>query len=212
MKQSFTVLAAPPPFPYSRPMPPVSDKAALRTRLRGLRRRLAETLPDAAVQAAERLPLDRLPPFTAFSGYHPLGAEIDPAPLMRRLAETGAEPCLPVAASRDAPLEFRLWDPREGLEPDAFGIPAPPLWADTVVPDLVIAPLLAFDRRGGRLGQGAGHYDRTLENLRAAQPVFVLGLAYSGQEVDALPVEPHDQRLDAILTETGYIAVAKDDG
>ena len=59
----------------------------------------------------------------------------------------------------------------------------------------------------GRLGQGAGHYDRAIANLRAIKPVFVLGLAYAGQEVDALPMEPHDQRLDAILTETGYIEV-----
>jgi 5-formyltetrahydrofolate cyclo-ligase len=72
----------------------------------------------------------------------------------------------------------------------------------------VIAPVLAFDRAGQRLGQGAGHYDRTLANLRALRPVFVLGLAYAGQEVEALPAEPHDERLDAILTETAYIEVS----
>ena len=69
---------------------------------------------------------------------------------------------------------------------------------------------MAFDRTGGRLGQGAGHYDRTLENLRRGGRVFVLGLAYAGQEVAKAPAEPHDQRLDAILTETGYIEVRKD--
>ncbi|MFZ3007447.1 MAG: 5-formyltetrahydrofolate cyclo-ligase, partial [Phenylobacterium sp.] len=68
----------------------------------------------------------------------------------------------------------------------------------------VIAPLLAFDRKGGRLGQGGGHYDRTLESLRSSRPVFVLGLAYAGQEVEPMDLDPHDQRLDAILTETGY--------
>jgi 5-formyltetrahydrofolate cyclo-ligase len=71
----------------------------------------------------------------------------------------------------------------------------------------VICPLLAFDRRGGRLGQGGGFYDRTLANLRACKPVFALGLAYAGQEVDGLLIEPHDERLDAILTEKGYIEV-----
>jgi 5-formyltetrahydrofolate cyclo-ligase len=186
---------------------PPLDKTALRRRLRSLRRALAQAGPDAAARAAARLPLDRLPPFRSFSGYHPMGSEIDPAPLMRRLADTGATPALPVAESRDQPLAFREWDPREGLEPDAFGIAAPPLWAATVQPDLVIAPLLAFDRRGNRLGQGAGHYDRTLANLRAAKSVFVLGLAYAGQEVEDLPAEPHDERLDAILTETDYIEV-----
>ena len=183
------------------------DKSELRRALRGLRRELAAAQPGAAEAAAARLPLERLPPFRTFSGYTPMGSEIDPAPLMRRLAETGASPALPVAERRDAPLEFREWDPREGLEPDAFGIPAPPLWAAAVLPDLVICPLLGFDRRGHRLGQGAGHYDRTLANLRARQPVVVLGLAYAGQETPALPDEPHDQRLDAILTETDYIEV-----
>jgi len=188
-------------------MAEASDKTALRRRLRELRRELAAATPDAAQRAAANLPLERLPPFAAFSGYYPLGSEIDPGPLMVRLAVHGAAPALPVAASRDAPLEFRLWDPREGLEKDAFGIPAPPLWAPDVIPDLVVAPVLAFDRRGSRLGQGAGHYDRTLKNLRAARPVFVLGLAYSGQEVAELPAEPHDEPLDAILTETEYIEV-----
>ena len=183
------------------------DKNALRAQLRTLRRRLAAEQPDAGRLAAERAPIERLPASQSFSGYHPLGSEIDPRPLMRRLAENGAVPALPVAASRDEPLEFRLWDPREGLEPDAFNIPAPPLWAGAIVPNLVIAPLLAFDRRGHRLGQGAGHYDRTIANLRALQPVFVLGLAFSGQEVEELPAEPHDERLDAILTETDYIEV-----
>ncbi len=186
------------------------DKTALRKRLRGLRRGLAAEAPDAAQRAAERLPLDRLPEFDSFSGYVAQGSEIDPLPLMLRLADLGAEPALPTAVSRDLPLEFRLWDSRTPLEPDAFGIPAPPAWSDTVEPDLVICPLLAFDRRGGRLGQGAGHYDRTLANLRATKPVFVLGLAYAGQELDEIPLEPHDQPLDAILTETDFIAVAKE--
>ncbi|MCR5877872.1 5-formyltetrahydrofolate cyclo-ligase [Phenylobacterium sp. J367] len=188
-------------------MDSTSDKTALRRRLRTLRRELAAAHPGAAEAAALRLPLDRLPEFQSFSGYHPMGSEIDPAPLMRRLAETGAVPALPVAESLDAPLEFRELDPALPLEADAAGVPGPPLWSSAVVPDLVITPLLAFDRRGRRLGQGGGHYDRTLANLRAIQPVFVLGLAYAGQEVDALPDEAHDQRLDAILTDAEWIEV-----
>jgi len=187
-----------------------TDKTALRARLRALRKRLAVEAPDAAERAAARLPLDRLPDFQSFSGYMAQGSEIDSSPLMRRLIDTGAEAALPIAVSRHDPLEFRLWDDRTPLEPDAFGILGPPAWADTVEPDLVIAPLLAFDRRGGRLGQGAGHYDRTLSNLRATKPVFVLGLAYAGQEVDEIPMEPHDQRLDAILTETDFIPVSRE--
>ena len=71
---------------------------------------------------------------------------------------------------------------------------------------MVLTPLLAFDGAGGRLGQGGGHYDRTLQNLRAHGPVLVVGLGYAGQEVDAIPMEAHDQRLDAVLTEAGYRA------
>jgi len=89
-------------------------------------------------------------------------------------------------------------------------VPAPPPSASPVHPDLVIAPVLAFDRRGGRLGQGGGHYDRTLARLRRQRPVFVLGVAFAGQEVDAVPMGPHDQRLDAIVTETAYIEVVKE--
>lgn len=186
----------------------MSDKLALRAHLRGARRRLASEAGDAAIRAAARLPLDALPPFRSFSGYVALGSEIDPGPLMDRLAQTGAEAALPVAASREAALAFRRWDRGGPLQPDAFGVPSPPPSAPEVRPDLVIAPVLAFDRQGGRLGQGAGHYDRTLANLRGLKPVFVLGLAYAGQELPEVPMEPHDQRLDAILTETAFIAVA----
>lgn len=129
---------------------------------------------------------------------------------MLRLRALGLQGALPVASNRQGPLHFRAWAPDMILEPDAFGIPAPPETEPSVTPDLVLAPLLAFDRRGGRLGQGAGHYDRTLANLRTAGRIFVLGLAYSGQELPAIPMEPHDQRLDAILTETGYIEVEQD--
>ena len=186
------------------------DKSSLRAELRRHRRALRAADPEAAARAAALLAVERLPAFTIFSGYNPQGSEIDPAPLMARLSATGAHLALPSALSWEEPLEFRLWDGRSALEPDAFGIAAPPPEAEPVLPDLVIAPLLAFDRRGARLGQGAGHYDRTLANLRRVKPVFVLGLAYAGQELDEIPMEPHDEPLDAILTETEFIAVARE--
>jgi 5-formyltetrahydrofolate cyclo-ligase len=186
---------------------PFLDKSALRVRLRGLRRRLAAEIPDAAERAALRLPLERLPPFQVFSLYQPIGSELDPRPLLEPLGRGGARAALPAAGGRDQPMIFRLWTPAMRLEPDAFGVPAPPAMSAVVEPDLVVAPLLAFDRAGRRLGQGAGQYDRTLTNLRATRPVFVLGLGFAGQEVAALPDEAHDERLDAILTETDYIEV-----
>jgi 5-formyltetrahydrofolate cyclo-ligase len=134
-----------------------------------------------------------------------LGSELDPAPLVRRLAAAGALVVLPAATDRAAALTFHRWEAGDALVPDAFGVLSPDPSAPRLAPDLVIAPVLAFDRRGGRLGQGGGTYDRTLANLRAGGRVFVLGLAYAGQEVDEVPGEAHDQRLDAILTERDFI-------
>lgn len=172
--------------------------------MRALRRRLAAEAPDAAVRAAANLPEDwpaRSAPIYAL--YHPVGSELDPSQI--RLPGRRA---LPVVVRRDAPLEFRLHAPGDALVPDILGIPAPAATAEVVRPDIVFAPVLAFDRCGGRLGQGGGYYDRTLEVLRAEKRVLVVGLAYAGQELPQIPMEVHDARLDAILTETGFIAVA----
>jgi 5-formyltetrahydrofolate cyclo-ligase len=186
------------------------DKTALRLRMRGLRPRLAADAPNAAVRAARHLPLDRLPAFEVAAVYHAHGSELDPTPLARRLIAEGRTVALPVARNREGLLQFRRWTPGEALEPDAVGVPSPPAAAPAVTPQLVVAPLLAFDRRGGRLGQGGGHYDRTVQKLRAEGAVFVLGLAYTGQLVEEIPMEPHDQPLDAVLTEAGYIALRRD--
>lgn len=143
------------------------------------------------------------PPPLTFAAYLPTGGEIDPGPLAERLLDLGARRLLP-RVSPEGRMRFLDAPPGAGLTPDAAGMAAPPEAAAEFRPDLVIAPLLAFDRRGGRLGQGGGHYDRALAGLRSGGPVLVLGLAYSGQEVDSLALEPHDQKLDAVLTETGY--------
>jgi 5-formyltetrahydrofolate cyclo-ligase len=185
------------------------NKRDLRRRMRAKRIRLAHEIPDAAERAVEHLAAHRLPAFASFAGYYALGAELNPSPLIRHLAAMGAFFALPVCEGPDRPLLFRMWESRDRLIPDALGVPSPPPWAQRMHPDLVIAPVLAFDRKGGRLGQGGGHYDRTLQGLRANKKVFVLGLAYAGQELPEVPSEPHDQRLDAILTETGYIEVEK---
>jgi len=178
--------------------------------MRTLRRRLAAEIPDAAERAARRLPLSRFSRFRAVAAYRPQGSELDPQPVLDTILALdpgSAQAALPVALDRDGPMRFRLWRAGDRLVPDAFGIPSPPASAPELVPTLVIAPLLAFDRGGARLGQGAGHYDRTLADLRKLHPVFVLGLGFAGQELPAIPQEPHDQRLDAILTETDYIEV-----
>ncbi|MCA3708450.1 MAG: 5-formyltetrahydrofolate cyclo-ligase [Phenylobacterium sp.] len=175
----------------------------LRRRMRRRRRALAAATPEAGAEAARRLPDDALPPIRVFAAYLPTGGEFDPGPLAQRLLALGAEQVLP-RVPQEGSMQFVLAPPDCALEPDAAGQPAPPPGAPERRPDLVIAPLLAFDRFGGRLGQGGGHYDQALAKLRRTGPVFVLGLAFAGQEVDRLDLEAHDQPLDAVLTEAGY--------
>ena len=185
-------------------------KAALRRRARARRRALALDPAAAGVRAANHFPIETAGPSApglVVAGYRPRGTEIDPWPLLRRLEALGATVVLPVVTAPGEPLAFRDVGAWEDHRPDAGGVPAPPDHLPTRRPDLLIVPLLAFDRAGGRLGQGGGYYDRTLTALRAAGPARAIGLAFAGQEVAALALAAHDERLDAILTEMGYIEV-----
>ena len=182
----------------------MTDKAELRRALRVRRRALHAEHPEAGALAASHWPAGGIGPFAMAALYVPTGSEVDPRPLGLVLAREGTVLCLPVVTGLARPLAFRRWGGGEALLPDALGMPAPGPEAETVRPDLVVTPLLAFDRHGGRLGQGGGYYDRTLEQLRARGGVFVLGLAFAGQEVEKLPAETHDQPLDAVLTEAGW--------
>jgi 5-formyltetrahydrofolate cyclo-ligase len=110
---------------------------------------------------------------------------------------------LPVVERRGAPLVFRRWRPDMALKPGAYGIPAPPEDAPTLTPDIVLVPLVAFDRFGHRLGYGGGYYDRTLARLRAERPVQAIGCAHAAQEVARIPAMATDARLDWLLTERG---------
>ncbi len=179
-------------------------KARLRARLRAGRRALALSCPQAPHDAAHLAPVRTWAGFGVVAGYVAMGSELDPAPLLARLAAAGARIVLPVVTSPGAPLIFRDAVAPAGLVPDAVGALAPPISAPQAVPRVVITPLLAFDARGGRLGQGGGHYDRTLAALRARGPVTAVGLAYADQQVERVPAGPLDQRMDAILTERGY--------
>jgi 5-formyltetrahydrofolate cyclo-ligase len=143
------------------------------------------------------------------AAYWPFRTEIDARPLMQRLGRAGARIALPVTPPTGVigPVRFHLWSPSDILSPSAFGVREPHHSAETVDPDLLLIPLLAFDRHGGRLGYGAGHYDRTLAYLRALKPVYAIGLAFAAQEIERVPTHVHDQPLDAILTERAYIKV-----
>ncbi len=192
---------------------PLTAKIALRVFLRNQRKQLALEHPDADWRIAEvaRAPLARLfpnPEGKIAAVYHGLGSEVSPRILADQLAEAGWALALPAVLDKDdGEMVFRHWDRETPLVHDAIGLRSPPHQAPVVQPDLVITPLLAFQSDGLRLGQGGGYYDRALEALRAEKTVFVLGLAYSGQQAENLPHEPHDQRLDAILTEKEYRTV-----
>ncbi|MBK5927466.1 5-formyltetrahydrofolate cyclo-ligase [Rhodobaculum claviforme] len=173
-------------------------KAALRARMRA--RRAAWTgSPDGP---ARRLaPLLSAEAGRVLAGYWPLEGEADPRPAMR--AHAGAL-CLPVVTGRARPLVFREWRFGAPLVAAAFGVHVPRTGA-RCVPDVLIVPLLAFDRRGHRLGYGGGFYDRTLAGLRAAGRPRAIGIAFSTQEVAAVPVTDTDLPLDLIVTEAEVI-------
>ncbi|RVV99347.1 5-formyltetrahydrofolate cyclo-ligase [Mesobaculum littorinae] len=137
------------------------------------------------------------------AGYMPIRSELDPRPAME--AEAARRPvCVPVIEARGAPLIFRQWTPDATLIPGTFGALIPERSA-TLVPDVVIVPLVAFDRQGGRLGYGGGFYDRTLAGLRDRGAALAIGFAYAAQEVGDLPIEPTDIPLDWVVTEDEVI-------
>ena len=140
------------------------------------------------------------------SAFSPIRDEPDALALVAALGAEGFATALPVTVSRGAPLTFRLWRIGDPTVVGAMNIPEPSPEAPAVDPDLLFVPLAAFDRRGHRIGYGAGHYDRTLKRLRAAGPVRAVGVAYSVCEIAAVPDEAHDEPLDFILTEREWIA------
>jgi 5-formyltetrahydrofolate cyclo-ligase len=137
----------------------------------------------------------------AIAGYWPMRDEMDPLPLLDRLAQRGYALALPVVTARNAPLAFRRWSSGDPLEPGEFGTRHPPATAATVTPTIVLVPLLAFDDVGHRLGYGGGHYDRPLAQLRGERPVIAVGIAYDAQRMHEVPVHDDDQRLDWVVTE-----------
>jgi 5-formyltetrahydrofolate cyclo-ligase len=186
--------------------PIAQRKAELRKEGRARRDALPVDQQSAAAQAiAERgLPVPVLPG-TVVSGYSPLKFEISPLPLMRHCAKDGAKLALPVIQGRGSPLIMRAWAFGETLGSGVWGIREPKPEAPEVFPDILIVPLLLFDRAGYRLGYGAGYYDMTIARLRAMKPVMAIGLAFAAQEIADVPKTPRDARLDLVLTEREII-------
>ncbi|QWG17785.1 5-formyltetrahydrofolate cyclo-ligase [Bradyrhizobium sediminis] len=184
-------------------LPTERSKADLRTAALARRDALSDKKRDAAAKAVAKrgLPIE-IAPGTIVSGYSPIRGEIDPAPLMRKLAAEGVLLALPAIVARGKSLAFRAWSPDDRLMLGPLGIPEPSPAAAEVVPDIMLVPLAAFDRLGHRIGYGGGYYDYTLAHLRKAKAITAIGLAFAAQEIEAVPALSHDEALDYVLTET----------
>lgn len=186
-------------------------KATVRAGLKQRRDRLSEAERTDAAGAVTRRFFEcvTLAPASRVALYAPIGTELDTGRLALALTAAGHGLALPVVTGQNAPLIFRRYHPDDPLDRGPYGILQPGARAPELIPDVICAPLLGFDRNRYRLGYGGGFYDRTLAVVRAgagsrtAIPPCI-GLAFAGQEA-AFPVEAHDQRLDAVVTENGVI-------
>lgn len=184
---------------------PADEKAALRKDV--LARRSAMAATDRIerglqlVDHADDLPL---PEGAIVSGFWPIRDEIDARPLLDRLRQKGHLLCLPVMVGPN--LIFRRLDRDTKLVPAGFGCMEPGPEAEELRPDVLLMPLACFDNQGNRIGYGRAFYDNAIADLEKSGPLLCIGLAFSNQEVDRVPVEAHDKPLTGILTERGYRA------
>lgn len=161
---------------------------------------------EASARVAERvLALPELQGLQPVGAFWPIRSEIDIRPILDALAAHGQALCLPVVAKPT--MLFRAWAPGTPLVQAGFGVSVPPPEAPVVRPRALLVPLAAFDRRGGRIGYGKGHYDGAIAALEAEGPLLTIGVAFSAQEVASVPLEPHDRRLACIVTEADIIRV-----
>jgi 5-formyltetrahydrofolate cyclo-ligase len=182
------------------------QKAKLRTEALARRDALP---PDERAKGGETIAARGFPlpprPGLIVSGFMPIRSEINPLPLMRRYADAGAQLLLPAIDGRGKPLRLRAWKVGDKLVTGQWNIREPAADAPELVPDLMVVPLAVFDRRGHRIGYGAGYYDMTIAKARAQKPVLAVGIAFAVQEAPEVPNLAHDEPLDLVLTETEVI-------
>ncbi|MGJ8527929.1 5-formyltetrahydrofolate cyclo-ligase [Maritalea sp.] len=179
------------------------QKQTLRELAHQKRAALSPSYREQAAKTAAETFVAAVPinPGQVVSLYWAIRDELSTEPLLVHLMEVGHQVCLPVVLGRHQPLEFRLWQEGLPLAPSGFGTLAPPKGAQVVVPDVMVLPMLGFDKWGNRLGYGAGHYDRTIDGID--KKLNLVGYAFETQEVDVMPVEPHDEPCDMVVTEAG---------
>ena len=187
------------------PSPPIpADKVALRRIARIRRRAFVEMIDDASRAALEAALADHLAPMIGQSriigGYAPMLDEISPLPTLSDAKARGATIAFPAFAAAHEPFRFLAGDP---VEPGPFATLQPPLSSNEVFPDLVLVPLVAVDRAGNRIGQGKGHYDRVLGELKR-RGALLIGIGWAVQLLDAtIEAEPWDVPLDGFASPEG---------
>jgi 5-formyltetrahydrofolate cyclo-ligase len=181
---------------------PISLKAELRAEALAKRDALPVDMRAVAAKAitARAFPI-AMKPGIIVAGFMPMKSEINPIPLMRKLAAAGAQLALPTIAGRGQPLIMRAYRFGDKLARAQWSIREPKSDVPKVAPDILIVPLAAFDRAGQRIGYGAGYYDLTIRALRGKKPVAAVGIAFAAQEIREVPATPRDERLDFVLTE-----------
>ena len=180
-------------------------KAACRRQAVVQRAKLADAFPDAAIMLASHAArLTSRYGSGVFAGYMPIHSELSPLALLKNLVGLGCDLALPITPRAGQPLRFHRWEIDGLLNDGPYGTKQPPADNDKCDPDVILAPLLAFDGDGWRLGYGGGFYDRTVASLRNfGQRVNLIGIAYEEQKLDKLPVGPFDMPLDAVLSPAG---------
>lgn len=139
------------------------------------------------------------------AGYIPIASEINIIPLLNELQKKGAQILMPAIIAKNTPLEWRAWDENTKLINESFGTKTPPPQDIKYLPDVILAPLLGFDSQAYRIGYGGGFYDRSIQAISQIKPIITIGCAYDEQKLDNLPKEPHDIRLNAIVTPTQFL-------
>lgn len=185
-----------------------SNKNAIRIDALAKRGRITEDVIRAAEIRLEKQLVDLIPSGAIIGGYWAFRGELNITPALNILAGMGHSLCLPVIEAEDMPLYFRRWRPTDPVEPGRYGIPVPPAGAPVFKPDVLLVPLVAFDRRGYRLGYGAGYYDRTIDILGKEKQLLTIGVGYGVQEVEHLPDEEWDQKMDIVVTDKEVIQIS----
>ena len=140
------------------------------------------------------------------AGFYPFNHEVNTLPLMSKLYSLGVELCMPITPENNKPLKFKEWHPKSVLQKGRFGILEPPKASRTIQPDLLLVPLLAYDKFGNRLGYGGGFYDRTLKELLMLNKYTTsIGLAFESQKCNKLPKDSYDVPLNSLLNEKGFL-------